>query len=334
MHPLASDPKLESLARTGLKSLFDRGAELVSNECLPGVGNSQIFIRVLDIEFRIIQTEGSLSVLVAPRHVTNSWQPVESILAAIDAERKLPPAPVYDSLADLGSLLGSRLETLNDALSRERFERTVLVARQSRMKELIALKPRIAVQSSIIRQVAETVLGEIAKAIRFLIPKSKDSRAKFLPVGSDSELEQHVRQEFESLFRTFGAQINSNGRLRIMDFAAVTFDVGNLRVRATRDRGSVFVSIAPIYATREWHDLGVALQAIQENESMAQATPSSILRGAGRLLEVEFVKLNDAFSEAKYPAARKRIRETGETLKQKWVEDFNRKSKLYHATTP
>ncbi len=97
MHHLASDPKLESLARTGLKSLFDHGAELVSNECLPGVGNSQIFIRVLDIEFRIIQTEGSLSVLVAPRHATNSWQSVESILTAIDAERKLPPAPVYDS---------------------------------------------------------------------------------------------------------------------------------------------------------------------------------------------------------------------------------------------
>jgi hypothetical protein len=198
---------------------------------------------------------------------------------------------------------------------------------------LIALNPRVAVQPSITRQVVETVLGEIAKALRFLIPKSKDTRAKFLPVGSDSELEQQVRQEFGSLFRTFGAQINSNGRLRIMDFAAVTFDVGNLRVRATRDRGSVFVSIAPIYATREWHDLGVVLQAI-ENESMAQATPSSTLRGAGRLLEVEFVKLNDAFSEAKYPATRKRIRETGETLKQKWIEDFNRKSKLYHATTP
>lgn len=273
MHHLASDPKLESLARTGLKFLFDHGAELVSNECLPGVGNSQLFKRVLDIEFRIIQTEGSLSVLVAPRHATNSWQPVESILAAIDSERKLPAAPVYDSLADLGSLLGSRLQTLNDALSRERFDRTVLVARQSKMKELIALKPRLVVQTSITQQVVETVLREIAKAIRFLIPKSKDSRAKFLPVGSDSELEQQVRQEFRSLFGTFGAQINSNGRLRIMDFAAVTFDVGNLRVRATRDRGSVFVSIAPIYATREWHDLGVALQVVKETGRWRRPLP-------------------------------------------------------------
>jgi hypothetical protein len=202
------------------------------------------------------------------------------------------------------------------------------------MKELIALKPRVAVRPSLTRQVVATVVRRTAKAIRFFIPKSRDRRAKFLPVGSSSELEQQVRQEFGSLFRTFGAQISSNGRLRIMDFAAVTFDVGNLRVRATRDRGSVSISLAPVFATREWHDLGVALQALQENESMAQATPSSILRGAGRLLEEEFVKLNDALSEAKYPATRKRIRETGETLKQKWFEDFNRKSKLYHATTP
>jgi hypothetical protein len=334
MHHLEPDSKLESLARTGLKPLFDQGAELASNECLLGVGNSQIFIRVLEVEFRIIQTGGSLSVLVAPRHATNSWQPVESILAVIDIEHKLPPAPVFDSLADLGNLLGSQLQTLNDALSRERFGRTMLVARQSRMEGLIALKPRVPVQPSIALRIVQSVLGEIAKAIRFLTPKSKDSRAKFLPVGSDSELEQQVRQEFGSLFGNFGARINSNGRVGMMDFATVTFDVGNLRVRATRDRGYVTVSIAPIHATREWHDLGVALQAIQENESMGQVTPSSILRGAGRLLEVELPKLTDAFSETKYPATRKRIRETGETLKQKWVEDFNRKSKLYHATTP
>lgn len=334
MHHLAPDSKLESLARTGLKSLFEHGAQLVSSQCLPGVGNSQLFIRVLDIEFRIIQSEGSLSVLVAPRHAANSWHPVDSLLMAIDDERQLPSPPVYDSLADLGPLLKSRLQSLNDALSPGRFATTIQVARQSKMKELIALKPRVAVQPSPAQQVVGAVVGGIAKTIQFLIPKPKDSRARFLPVGSDHELEQQVGREFDNLFRNFGARVNSNGRLRIMDFAAVTFDVGNLRVRAARDRGSVSVSIAPIYAVREWYDLGVALQTLQESEAMAHSTPSSALSGAGRLLERDFVKLNNAFSEANYPAARKRIRETSEALKQKWMEDFNRKSKLYHATTP
>lgn len=334
MHHLAPDPKQESLARTALKSLFEHGAQLVSNEGLPGVGNSQIFIRVLDIKFRIIQTEGSLSVLVAPCHASDSWQPVESILMAIDAERKLPPAPVYDSLVDLDGLLESRLQTLNDALSRERFATTVQTARQSRMKGWIALKRRVATQPSPVRQVVAGAVRVIGKIVRFLIPKPRDPRAKFLPVGSDHELEQQVKQEFDNLFRSLGARISSNGRKRIMDFAAVTFDVGNLRVRATRDRGSIDVSIAPIFAVREWHSLGVALQALQENEVTAQSTPSSILRGAGRLLEGEFMKLNTAFSETNYPAIRKRIRETSEALKQKWIEDFNRKSKLYQASTP
>jgi len=334
MRHLGPDPKLESLSRTGLKILFDNGGQVVSTECLPGVGNSQVWIRVLDIEFRIIQTGGGLSAYAAPRHAPNSWQSVESLLMTIDFEHKLPPPPVYGSLADLGSLLESRLQPLNDALSRERFASTVQAARQSKMKELIALKPRVAVKPSTAREVVAATVRGIAKTVRFLTPKSKDNRAKFLPVGSDPELEQQVRQEFDNLFRNFGAQINSNGRSRIMDFATVTFDVGNLRVRASRDRGFVNVSVAPIHAVREWHSLGVALQALQENGGIAQSTPSSILRGAGRLLDRDLVKLSEAFSEAKYPAARNRIREISESLKQKWMEDFNQKSKFYHATTP
>ena len=185
-----------------------------------------------------------------------------------------------------------------------------------------------------VREFYSALLRGIAKTVRFLIPKPKDEHAKFLPIGSDAELEQQVKQEFDNLFRNFGAQINSNGRLRIMDFATVTFDVGNLRVRASRDRGTVGVSVAPIHAVREWHGLGFALRSLQENDGIAEPIPSSILRGAGKLLDRDFVKLSEAFSEDKYPTARKRIRDISESLRQKWMEDFNQKSKVYHATTP
>jgi len=203
------DHQLESLARMALKFHFiNHGAEVVSNECLPGMGNSQIFIRVLDIEFRIIQSGGSFSVLAAPCHARESWQSVESLLVAIDQDHSLPPPPVYGSLADLGGLLESRLLLLNAALSRERFASTVQAARQSKMRDLIALKPSVAIQ------------------------------------------------------------------------------------------------------------------------------PSTARRVAGRLLERDFVKLNNAFSEAHYPVVRERIREISETLKQKWIEEFNQKSKSYKATVP
>ena len=333
MRHLGRDPKLESLVRTSLKTLFEQGAQFVSNECLPGIGNSQLIMRVLDIEFRIIQSEGSLSVLVAPCHAANKWHAVESILIAIDDGQRLPPPPVYDSLADLGSLLESRLQSLSAALSPEHFSTTVQGARRSKRKELILLKPPVPVQPSPVQKVVGLAMRGIAKIVRHLIPKPKDPRARFLPIGCDHELEQQVRQEFDNLFRNFGARISSNGRFKMMDFAIVTFDVGNLRVRASRDRGSVSVSIAPIYAVREWYDLELAM-TLQENEAVADFTPSSALRGGGRLLERGFAKLNNAFSEANYPAARKQMRQIREALRQKWIEDFNRKSKPYHATTP
>lgn len=333
MRHLEPDPQLESIARTSLRFLFvDHGAQVFSNELLPGIGNSQVFIRVLDMEFRIIQSGGSLAVFVAPCHARDNWQRVESILIAIDEEHNLPPSPVYGSLADLGGLLEPQLTRLNDALSRERFASTVETARRSKMRDLIALKPSATVQPSTTRRYVAAVIQGIAKAVQFLTPRPKDSHAKFLPIGSDDILEQQVRQEFDSLFRHFGAQINSNGRLAIMDFATVTFDVGTMRVSASRDRGSVSISLAPIHFARDSHSLGVVVQALSEDEGAAQIPFSSNLRGAGKLIETHFVKLNDAFSDAKYPMIRKRIIGISEALKQKWMEEFNQKSRNYKAT--
>jgi hypothetical protein len=328
------DSKLESLSRASLNILFDNGGQVVSNECLPGFGNSQIRIRVLDIEFRIIQSGGDLSAYAAPCNATNSWQSVESLLMAIDSEHNLPPPPVYGSLSELGSLLESRLVSLNNALSPERFASTIHAARQSKMKEMITLKPRVTAQPSTARQVVAAAVRGLAKATGFLTPKTKDNLAKFLPVDRDAEFEQQVTQEFDNVFRKFGAQINSNGRLRIMDFATVTFDLGNLRVRASRDRGFVHVSVAPIHAVREWHSLGAVLRSLQEDGGIAESSPSSILRGAGKLLYKDFVKLSEAFSEDEYPTARKRIREINESLRQKWLKEFNQKSKVFHAEIP
>ena len=52
---------------------------------------------------------------------------------------------------------------LNDALSRERFASTGQAARQSKRKELVAPKPRIAVQPSTARQVVAAAARGIAR---------------------------------------------------------------------------------------------------------------------------------------------------------------------------
>jgi hypothetical protein len=331
-HP-EPDPKLADRVRADLRPLFDNGAQLLFSKRLPGVGNSHAILRVLEIELWITESGGSISVLASPSPAGDSWNAVEFLLRAIEPEGTLPPNPVYGSLAELGRLLESRLQRLNDALTPEHFAATVQAARQATMQRMIALKPRAAVRPPR-RGIGPSLIGGIVKLIRVLTPKPKNRRTKFLPIGSDVELERQVRDEFEAAFRNFGAQIYSNGRVRMMDFATVTFDAGNLRIRASRDRGSIDVSVAPLHAVRIWHGLGIALRTLQEDRKNVQAIPSSMLNGAGSLLEKEFLNLSEAFSEANFPAVQKRMSEIEDGAKQSWIEEFNRKSKVYQATTP
>jgi hypothetical protein len=329
-----ADLELANRVRTGLRPLFDDGAEIIFSERLPGEGNSHAILKVREIKLWIIQSGGGLSVLVSPSFATDSWNRIEFLLKAIEPEHSLPPDPVYGSLADLGLLLQSRLLAVNNALSQERFDSTVEAARQATRKGMIALTPCTAVAPRPRRRIGPLLIGGIVKLIRFVLPRQKNSHAKFLPVGSDVELERQVRDEFAVVFTNFGAVVSSNERMRTMDFATVTFDAGNLRVRASRDRGSIGIAIAPVHAVRFSHSLGIALQALREDGMDVQPIASSLLDGSGVLLERNFPRLNDAFSVANFAKLRERMLGIEKTARENWIEDFNRGSKLYHATTP
>lgn len=331
MRHLESDLELADRVRVALRPLFDYGAELLFSERLLGEGNSHAALKVREIKLWIIESGGGLSVLVSPSFATDSWNRIEFLLRA--TEHSLPADPVYGSLADLGILLQSRIQSLEDALSRERFDSTIQAARQVAMQGMIALTPRAAVAGPPRKRFGALLIGGIVKLIRFVLPKAKNSRSKFLPVGSDIELERQVRDEFEVIFRRFGAVISSNERTRTMDFATVAFDAGNLRIRASRDRGSIGIVIAPIHAVRFSHSLGIALQALREDGLDVQPIPSSMLDGAGVLLERDFLRLNDAFSEASFPELRERMLGIEKTARENWIENFNRRSKLYHSAT-
>ena len=308
------------------------GAQLVSSEKLPGIGNGQIFVRVRDTIIRVIQKDGSFNVLAAPRHKPNDWQAIEYLLVAVDPATTFPPSPVYGSFPELSSLLEPRLLLLAEALSPARFELTIQNSRQSARKGLIAIGPKSPIPIPLGKRVLMGAVGGIARAARFLISRPKDGYAKSLPVGSDSELEENVRREFDFLFEKCEARISSNGRLRIMDFASVTIDAGNLRIRAARDRGSVGISLAPIYAVRYWQSLGEALLAIQQSPELPKSPPSSILRGAGHQIETNFESLNNAFSETQFAVTRERIREIRGQLEKAWIEDWNRNPNRLRAT--
>jgi hypothetical protein len=326
------DPELESLVRQTLPFLFTKhGAQIASSEKLPGIGNGQIFIRVREMVIRVIQKEGSIKVLAAPTHKSNSWQAIELLLIAADPNGKFPPRPVYGSLPELTTLLEPRLSLLNDALSPRHFEATIQNSRQAGRKGLITITPPPPAQMSVGKRLLIGAIGGIVQVIRFLFPRSKDSYAKTMPVGSDAELEENVRRELGFLFNQHGAKISSNTRLRIMDFACVSVDVDNLRLLAARDRGSIEISIAPIHAVRYWQSMGEAILALEKECELPKSIPSSILRGAGPRLEVQFVKLNEAFSETQFPITRERIREIRESLEKAWIEDWNRTPNRFRA---
>ena len=175
-------------------------------------------------------------------------------------------------------------------------------------------------------------LGGIVKGIRCLIPKPKDDHARSLPVGRDDELQGKVQREFGLLIEQHQGHFSSNGRLPIMDFAWVSFDVGNFRVRAARDRGSINISLAPLSAVRHWCSLAETLLAVQQDSSLPKTAPSSSIWGAGTRLATEFAKLNEAFSEAQFPATRELIQANREAERKTYIEEWNRKPHMYRAT--
>jgi hypothetical protein len=331
--PDESDPKLELDFRTSLPFLFTtHGGQIISSKRLPGIGNAQVVGGVLNLIFRIIQKDASINVLVAPSHSPNRWQAVELLMKATDPGGKFPPPPVYGSLTDLCFLLEPRLILLSEALSKPRFEETMKRSRRVGMEGLIKLEPMNPRRVPVAKRILAGAVSGIGRVIRFVLPHSKDGYKKLLPIGSDSELERDVKREFAFLFENHAATISSNGRLGIMDFAYVSVDVGNLRVRSSRDRGYVGVSVAPLHSIRNWHDLGVALIVVQAGTETRDSNPSSILRGAASRLEPYFAKLNEAFSESQFPATNVKLREIETTLRDAWMEDWNKQTRHLHAS--
>lgn len=326
------DPELESQIRHCLSFLFtDQGAQLVSNQRLPGTGNSQVSIRTGDMILRVTQTEGSISVLAAPAHSPDSSQAIEYLLMAADPDCWFPPRPVYGSLAELSGLLEPRMLLLNDALSAKRFRLTIQDSRKAARKGFVMLTPRPLAHVPFGKRILRGWVKGIARIIQFLFRPSRRGWAEHLPIGNDAELEECVRQELGFLFRQHGAQVSSNGQLGIMDFASVAIDVGNARIRASRSRGLINLSIAPIFAVRYWHSLGVAFLAIRPDTEIPESIPSSILRGSGHRIEEVFTELNEAFSEAQYAVTNEKIREIEESLNKRWMEDWNQKANAFRA---
>ena len=95
------------------------------------------------------------------------------------------------------------------------------------------------------------------------------------------------------------------------------------RLAAARDRGSIAVSIAPVHAVTYWYGLSEAILAVQQDRELPESVRPSTLRGAGRRLEAEFLKLNEAFSPSQFAGTRDKLAEIREAVHKAWIERWN-----------
>ena len=138
------DSELEQRIRRGLRSLFERYGAVITSNTLQPYGNSQISLAAGNVEFQFDKNErdGECRVLVGPREGYGVWKIVQVALSASTGEDAKafafrfsysddPVSLSYVGLTELGFLLESRFDRLNEAFPHDNYPATRL-----RMAEL------------------------------------------------------------------------------------------------------------------------------------------------------------------------------------------------------
>jgi hypothetical protein len=141
---------------------------------------------------------------------------------------------------------------------------------------------------------------------------------KFLFSRADEKLARKREEEFAAdiesclpfLFGEMGGRIVPNEGVEFpppFDYAVITIDASELRLRFTRGRDHLAVQIAPKVSPNSWHELSTILSTLEI--SGIQRGSISGLQQAGNLLLLHMTELAHAFSEGQYPNLRVRLQE-------------------------
>ena len=115
--------------RTHLAFLFsEQGAKIIPNVGTPfppSFDGAYVTIAVGNLHLRFIRGRGDFSVRVASAFAPNDWEDFRLVADGISQWRVSQPEPRYYTLETFEPILRPRLENLQDALSKERFEATL-----------------------------------------------------------------------------------------------------------------------------------------------------------------------------------------------------------------
>jgi hypothetical protein len=112
-----------------LSFLFtEYGAKFIANEDTPfppGFDGAYATVAVGNLHLRFVRGRGDFDVSVASAFAPNYWEEFRLVADGIGEWDMVTPGPRYYDLENFESTLRSRVEQLQEALSRDRFEETL-----------------------------------------------------------------------------------------------------------------------------------------------------------------------------------------------------------------
>ncbi len=115
--------------RTYLAFLFsEHGAKVVPNEGVPfppSFDGAYVTVAVGNLRLRFVRRRGDFSVRIASAFAPNDWEDFQLVADGIGQWDTSKPGPRYYTLETFEPVLRSRLERLQEALSKDRFGTTL-----------------------------------------------------------------------------------------------------------------------------------------------------------------------------------------------------------------
>ena len=115
--------------RTHLAFLFsEHGAKVITNEGVPfppSFDGAYVTVAVGNLRLRFVRGRGDLSVKVASAFAPNDWEDFQLVADGIGQWDTSKSRPGYYTLETFEPVLRSRLERLQEGLSKDRFETTL-----------------------------------------------------------------------------------------------------------------------------------------------------------------------------------------------------------------
>jgi hypothetical protein len=125
----------------------------------------------------------------------------------------------------------------------------------------------------------------------------------------DNQLADEIRENLPFLFADYGAQFvpNEVATPPYFDWAQARILASGLLFMFTRDRGMIYVNVAPAHAAQDWQELSAVLTFILNKGGMDSEVEFARLPTIALVLEPQMKLLMEALSKAQLESTKKAV---------------------------